>query len=191
MIEGLEFGSYIYSIKDRFFIVLVECSSVSCSSCFCHSFHFQVKKNIGRINVHFPFSYQYSYNHSECTQETYRAHICTFFPPDTSIHSYGLASYYTKHFKVLFRCLNGPDGLGWGHKTDIIDSWVDMSGEGISESLECAKYKSQPFRHSCPPTLFIGRDEMLLSNWKGFVSWTTHSGCQPLKGRSKAFRKIK
>ena len=80
MIEGLEFGSYIYSIKDRFFIVLVECSSVSCSSCFCHSFHFQVKKNIGRIYVHFPFSYQYSYSHSECTQETYRAHICTFFP---------------------------------------------------------------------------------------------------------------
>ena len=150
-------------------------------------------------------------------QEKYRAHKCTFpflisiqlqsfrmharnisgaymyifFPPDTSIHSYGLASYYTKHFKVLFRCLNGPDGLGWGHKTDIIDSWVDMSGEGISESSESAKYKSQPFRHSCPPTLFIGRDEMLLSNWKGFVSWTTHSGCQTLKGRSKAFRKIK
>ena len=216
--------SYIFHLKDHFFFIVlasIECSLVSCSSCFFHwlfhsfiekvigriNVHFPVahqysytyttfiqyghKKNIGRINVHFPFSYQYSYNHSECTQETYRAHICTFFPPDTSIHSYGLASYYTKHFKVLFRCLNGPDGLGWGHKTDIIDSWVDMSGEGISESSESAKYKSQPFRHSCPPTLFIGRDEMLLSNWKGFVSWSTHSGCQTLKGRSKAFRKIK
>ena len=32
---------------------------------------------------------------------------------------------------------------------------------------------------------------MILSNWKGSVSWTTHSGCQPLSDRSKAFGEIK
>ena len=132
------------------------------------------------------------YIHSIWTQEKYRAHKCTFFfPLGTSIQSYLLARDFTEYCRVGIARLNRLEKLRLIHKADFIDSWEDMSGEGISESSESAKYKSQPFRHSCPPTLFIGRDEMLLSNWKGFVSWSTHSGCQTLKGRSKAFRKIK
>ena len=130
------------------------------------------------------------YTHSKCMQEKYRLHKC-IFSLGTSIQSYLLARDFTEYCRVGIARLNRLEKLRLIHKADFIDSWEDMSGEGISESSESAKYKSQLFRHSCQPTLFIGRNEMLLSNWKGFVSWSTHSGCQTLKGRSKAFRKIK
>ena len=196
MIDGNR--SYIFHLKDHFFIVLasIECSLVSCSSCFFHwLFHSFIEKVIGRINVHFPVAHQYSYTYTTFIQYGHKKNIgrinVHFFPLGTSIQSYLLARDFTEYCRVGIGRLNRLEKLRIIHKADFIDSWEDMSGEGISESSESAKYKSQLFRHSCQPTLFIGRNEMLLSNWKGFVSWTTHSGCQTLKGRSKAFRKIK
>ena len=192
MIDGNR--SYVFHLKDHFFIVLasIECSLVSCSSCF---FHWLINSFIHgeSYRAHkctFPCGtsiqlYLY-YIHSIWTQEKYRAHKCTFFP---LVHQY--SHFCWQYCRVGIGRFNRLDKLRLIHKADFIDSWEDMSGKGISESSESAKYKSQLFRHSCQTTLFIGRNEMLLSNWKGFVSWTTHSGCQTLKGRSKAFRKIK
>ena len=150
-----------------------------------------MEKVIGRINVHFPVAHQYSYTYTTFIQYGHKKNIgrinVHFFSP--LVHQY--SHFCWQYCRVGIGRFNRLDKLRLIHKADFIDSWEDMSGEGISESSESAKYKSQLFRHSCQTTLFIGRNEMLLSNWKGFVSWTTHSGCQTLKGRSKAFRKIK
>ena len=41
-----------------------------------------------------------------------------------------------------------------------------------------------------PATLSIGRHKMRLNIFRGSISWTTHSGCQTLRGRSETSRRI-
>jgi len=136
--------SYIFHLKYHFFFIVlasIECSLVSCSSCFFHwLFHSFIEKVIGRINVHFPVAHQYSYTCTTFIQYGHKKNIgrinVHFFPLGTSIQSYLLARDFTEYCRVGIARLNRLEKLRLIHKADFIDSWEDMSGEGISESSE-------------------------------------------------------
>ena len=100
-------------------------------------------------------------------KEKYRPHKCTF-SLGTSLKSYRLARDFTEHCRSLYQKIDRLEGLRLSQKADFIDSVTVeyICQEKVFQKVwrVHAKYKSQPFRQSCPPTLFIGRDEMLLSN---------------------------
>ena len=74
----------------------------------------------------------------------------------------------------------------WSEKAIFyIQSVVDIVAAGITSSININLFNTHA------RSTVHREEQLLLSNWGGSVSWTTHSGGQTLRCRSKAFREIK
>ena len=74
----------------------------------------------------------------------------------------------------------------WSEKAIFYSqSVVDIVAAGITSSININLFNTHA------RSTVHREEQLLLSNWGGSVSWTTHSGGQTLRCRSKAFREIK